>query len=76
MKEIFSGEANLILESVQRRFTRLVDGIGLLPYKDRLKKLRIATLIERRTRGDIIELFKKYFVVCVLLEVVYLNFHV
>ena len=35
------------LESVQRRFTRLVDGIGLLPYKDRLKKLRITTLIER-----------------------------
>ena len=44
------------LESVQRRFTRLVDGIGLLPYKDRLEKLRITTLIKRRARGDIIEL--------------------
>ena len=27
-------------------------------YKDRLKKLRITTLIEHRARGDIIELFK------------------
>ena len=44
------------LESVQRRFTRLVDGIGLLPYKDRLEKLRITTLIKCRARGDIIEL--------------------
>ena len=46
------------LESVQRRFTRLVDGIDLLPYKDRLKKLRITTIIERRARGNIIELLK------------------
>ena len=58
------------LESVQRGFTRLVDGIGLLPYKDRLKKLRITTIIERRARGDIIELLK-YFVVCVLMEEVF-----
>ena len=52
------------LESVQRRFTRLVDGIGLLPYKDRLKKSRITTLIERRARGDIIELFKIFRGLC------------
>ena len=82
-------------ESVQPRFTRLVDGIGLfciqdtlssrarlafrpsasreqrylaynglLPYKDRLKKLRITTLIERRARGDIIELFKTFRGMC------------
>ena len=49
---------------VQRRFTRLVDGIGLLPYKDRLNKLRITTLIERRARGDIIELFKIFRGLC------------
>ena len=52
------------LESVQRRFTRLVDGIGLLPYKERLKKLRITTLIERRARGDITELFKIFRGLC------------
>ena len=27
------------LEDVQRSFTRLVEGTGLLPYKDRLKEL-------------------------------------
>ena len=52
------------LESVQRKYTRFVDGIGLLPYKDRLKKLRITTLIERRARGDIIELFKIFRGLC------------
>ena len=46
------------LEDVQRSFTRLVEGIGLLPYKDRLKELQLTTLLERRMRGDIIETFK------------------
>ena len=36
------------LEDVQRSFTRLVEGIGLLPYKDRLKELQLTTLLERR----------------------------
>ena len=34
-----------------------IDGIGLLPYKDRLSNLKLTTLIERRARGDIIEVF-------------------
>ena len=46
------------LEGVQRRFTRLVDGIGTLPYSERLKALGLTTLAERRTRGDLIETFK------------------
>ena len=46
------------IEDVQRRFTRMVDGIGLLPYKERLSKLSITTLLERRMRGDLIETFK------------------
>jgi len=29
-----------------------------LPYKDRLTKLGLATLVYRRSRGDMIELFK------------------
>ena len=48
------------LESVQRSFTRLIDGIGLLPYKERLQKLKLTTLIERRARGDLIEVFKTF----------------
>ena len=43
---------------MQRSFTRLVEGIGLLPYKDRLKELQLTTLLERHMRGDIIETFK------------------
>ena len=54
------GNSGLILEleSIQRRFTRLVDGIGLLPYSERLKRLYLTTLAERRIRGDLIETFK------------------
>ena len=46
------------LENVQRRFTRLIDGIGTLPYSERLEALQITTLAERRIRGDLIETFK------------------
>ena len=54
------GNWNIImeLEDVQRSFTRLVKGIGLLPYKDRLKELQLTILLERRMRGEIIETFK------------------
>ena len=48
----------LLLEDVQRSFTRLIDGIGILPYHTRLKKLQLTTLLERRMRGDLIETFK------------------
>ena len=34
------------------------DGIGLMPYRERLDKLGITTLLERRARGDLIETFK------------------
>ena len=46
------------IESVQRMFTRMIDGVGLMTYSDRLKELHLTTLIERRARGDIIEVFK------------------
>ena len=46
------------LEGVQRRFTRLIDGIGTLPYSQRLEILNLTTLAERRIRGDLIETFK------------------
>ena len=48
----------LLLEDVQRTFTRLIDGIGILPYPTRLKILQLTTLLERRMRGDLIETFK------------------
>ena len=46
------------LERVQRRFTRMIDGIGVLPYSERLDALKLTTLAERRIRGDLIETFK------------------
>ena len=48
----------MAIENLQRKFTRLIDNIGLLPYSERLDKLGLTTLIERRARGDLIETFK------------------
>ena len=36
----------------------MIDGIGLKPYEERLKILKLTTLIERRARGGLIEVFK------------------
>ena len=46
------------IESVQRRFTRMIEGVGLLPYSERLRILELTTLAERRSRGDLIEVYK------------------
>ena len=46
------------LESIQRRFTRLANDIGLLAYSDRLAKIKLTTLGERRIQGDLIKTFK------------------
>ena len=46
------------LEGVQAKFTRLIKGIGLMTYEERLSQLSLTTLLERRARGDLIETFK------------------
>ena len=53
------GNWSLILriESVQRRFTR-IEKVGLLSYSERLQILELTTLAERRSRGDLIEVYK------------------
>ena len=48
----------LELEGVQRSSTCMIDGVGLMTYRDRLYKLKLTTLLERRVRGDLIEMFK------------------
>ena len=48
----------LSIEKVQRKFTRLINDIGTLPYGARLQSLNLTTLAERRIRGDLIEVFK------------------
>ena len=45
------------IEDCQRQFTRIIEDIGLLPYRQRLR-LRLTTLLERRMRDDLIETFK------------------
>ena len=46
------------LESVQRWVTSSIQGMDNLTYRERLEKLNLTTLHERRMRGDLIEVFK------------------
>ena len=47
-----------LLERVQHRFTRLFPNLKGLVYEDRLRRLGLWSLEERRNRVDLIELFK------------------
>ena len=49
-----------MLENVQIRATKLVDGLSNLDYPDRLRKLNLPTLLHRRERGAMIELYKHF----------------
>ena len=46
------------IENVQRRATKLVPELKNLDYPSRLKKLNLPTLVYRRHRGDMIEIYK------------------
>ena len=49
-----------LLENVQIRPTKIVDGISKLDYTGRLKKLNMPSLAYRRLRGDMIETYKHF----------------
>ena len=49
-----------IIENVQRRGTKLINGFKNLTYSERLTRLELPTLRFRRLRGDMIECFKHF----------------
>ena len=49
-----------LIESVQKRATKMIDSFKHLTYEERLRKLNMPTLVFRRLRGDMIEIFKHY----------------
>ena len=51
-----------LIENVQIRATKYVDGFKGLDYPGRLRKLELPTLMYRRSRGDMIEIFNHFHV--------------
>ena len=49
-----------MLENVQKRATKMVDGFSNLEYEERLRRLDLPTLVYRRARGDMIEVYKHF----------------
>jgi hypothetical protein len=47
-----------MIERVQRRATRLIEGFTDMSYEDRLEQTGLISLEKRRVRGDLILLFK------------------
>ena len=56
----YSAKLIKMIENVQIRATKLVDGMGSLDYPERLRKLNLPTLCHRRARGSMIELWKHF----------------
>ena len=53
----YVGDAKSV-EAVQRRATKLIPELRNLPYESRLKALNLPSLVYRRKRGDMIQVYK------------------
>ena len=51
-----------MLEKVQRTATKMIPRLRNLAYEKRLKRLGMFSLRRRRFRGDMIEVFKIFFI--------------
>ena len=49
-----------IIEKVQKRATQNLEGLSNLPYNERLQKLYLPTFVFRRTRWDMIQIYKHF----------------
>jgi len=49
-----------LIERVQKRFTRMIPDLKDLSYEQRLAKTKLWSLEDRRTRADLIEVYKKF----------------
>ena len=47
-----------VIENVQRRITKILPQLSNLCYEERIKKLSLSTLMYRRNRMDMIQVFK------------------
>ena len=59
LKAVFThGNWREILEGMQRRERKIIKRIKDFSYRERLEKIGLTTLLERRMRDDLIEIFK------------------
>jgi len=58
MNGLIDKKGKELLEKVQRRFTKMIKGMKIKSYEERLQKLNSWSLEERRNRQDLIEVFK------------------
>ena len=48
----------VLIERIQRRLTKMIPYLKNIPYEERLAKLKLWSLEDRRVRADLIEVFK------------------
>ena len=52
----YEGDIKMV-ESIQRRATKMITGLHDKPYEERLKALKLPARVYRRRRGDMIQMY-------------------